>query len=218
MTGHWHTQRTAEKTATWIWLVAGSSTWFLVTLVVSLIETVFVSWVGTGPALPHPWDQRLLMLPTWGFLVPAVWGFTARRLKGFLGLHAPDLRYLLFAFVTSSSAVIFVLAGFNRVSVALLPIAATAALPGFGVFEHACRPPKVTGIHSSFPVFVRAAYVWLLVASVMSISAAYCDRSGGIWGASWHALTVGFLSTMLFAIGQRILPAFFGRHVFSVSS
>jgi uncharacterized protein involved in response to NO len=32
-------------------------------------------------------------------------------------------------------------------------------------------------------------------------------------GASRHALTVGFLSTMVFAIGQRVLPAFSGMRL-----
>ena len=32
-------------------------------------------------------------------------------------------------------------------------------------------------------------------------------------GASRHALTVGFLASMVFSIGQRILPAFCGMHV-----
>jgi hypothetical protein len=33
-------------------------------------------------------------------------------------------------------------------------------------------------------------------------TAARADTHGGIWGASRHALTVGFLSTMVFAIGR----------------
>jgi uncharacterized protein involved in response to NO len=60
---------------------------------------------------------------------------------------------------------------------------------------------------------VRAAYGWLAIASVLSVCAYTWDRHGGIWGASRHALTVGFLSTMVFAIGQRILPAFCGMKV-----
>src|SRR4029077_16826331 len=36
------------------------------------------------------------------------------------------------------------------------------------------------------------------------------DTSGGIWGASRHALTVGFISVMILSVGQRILPAFAG--------
>jgi hypothetical protein len=51
------------------------------------------------------------------------------------------------------------------------------------------------------------------VAATLSLAAALGDREGGIWGASRHALTVGFLSTMVFAIGQRILPAFCGMRI-----
>jgi len=75
------------------------------------------------------------------------------------------------------------------------------------------RPPKTTGIHPTFPLFVRLAYVWLLISAALSVAAAGWDRAGGLWGASRHALTVGFFATMVFAIGQRVLPAFCGMHV-----
>jgi uncharacterized protein involved in response to NO len=48
---------------------------------------------------------------------------------------------------------------------------------------------------------------------MLGVWAAFSSNSHGIWGASRHALTVGFLSTMVFAIGQRILPAFSGMKV-----
>lgn len=35
----------------------------------------------------------------------------------------------------------------------------------------------------------------------------------GIWGASRHALTVGFVAMMVFCIGQRVLPAFSGMRL-----
>jgi hypothetical protein len=44
----------------------------------------------------------------------------------------------------------------------------------------------------------------------MSIWAALADVHSGIWGASRHALTVGFAANMVFAIGPRILPHFGG--------
>lgn len=75
------------------------------------------------------------------------------------------------------------------------------------------RPAKITGVHPTFPGFVRAAYFWLLASAVLSVVAAGWDRAGGLWGASRHALTVGFISTMVFAIGQRVLPAFCGMRV-----
>jgi hypothetical protein len=54
--------------------------------------------------------------------------------------------------------------------------------------------------------------VWLVIAGSMSIWAAFEDQHGGIWGASRHALTVGFAATMVFSIGPRILPHFGGVH------
>ena len=60
---------------------------------------------------------------------------------------------------------------------------------------------------------MRGAYVWLVVAAGLGIYAARSDTNGGIWGASRHALTVGFLATMVFAIGQRVLPAFSGMRL-----
>ena len=47
----------------------------------------------------------------------------------------------------------------------------------------------------------------------LGICAAYFDHANGWVGASRHALTVGFVSTMVFAIGQRVLPAFAGMRV-----
>jgi hypothetical protein len=39
------------------------------------------------------------------------------------------------------------------------------------------------------------------------------EHPQGIWGASRHALTVGFLAMMVFAIGERVLPAFSGMRL-----
>jgi hypothetical protein len=57
------------------------------------------------------------------------------------------------------------------------------------------------------------AYAWLAVAAILTVWATGGDRAGGIWGASRHALTVGFIATMVFAIGQRVLPAFCGMKI-----
>ena len=208
------TPRTREsRKEAWMLLVIGSMIGFLVTLISNVGVTIYLALRGGAPALPHTLDQRLLMLPTWGFLVVSVWGFNARWLPVFLGLRAPDSRILFLALGLAWGAVILMLFGFVPVSVALLPIAAMAAILALGVFERPQHPPKTAGVHPSFPTFVRGAYVWLLIATALSLWAVSADRAGGIWGASRHALTVGFLSTMVFAIGQRILPAFCGARV-----
>ena len=85
------------------------------------------------------------------------------------------------------------------------------------LFGPAARRPKTRGVHASFPAFVNLAYMWLVVAALLGVWAAYAaGEIGGIWGASRHAFTVGFIATMVFCVGQRVLPAFSGmRHLFS---
>jgi len=80
-------------------------------------------------------------------------------------------------------------------------------------FESSENELKIRGVHSDFPLFVRMAYGWLFIAAVLGVAATGWDTSGGISGASRHALTVGFISVMILSVGQRILPAFAGMRI-----
>jgi len=207
------TSGTPRKKEAWMTVVIASTFGFLVTLLVNFGVTIYVSLLENSPAVPSTLDQHLLMLPTWGFLVPTVWGFNARWLPTFLGLRAVRPRLLYAAVLTAWAAVAAMLCGLAILSTALLPVAAVCAITAFGIFERSVQPAKLNGVHPSFPIFVRSAYVWLLIASLLSIAAALADHAGGIWGASRHALTVGFLAVMVFSIGPKILPAFCGARV-----
>ena len=81
------------------------------------------------------------------------------------------------------------------------------------IFAEPEKGAKTKGIHGSFPIFVRSAFVWLLIAAGLGIWAASATNPAGIWEASRHALTVGFVAMMVFCIGQRVLPAFSGMRL-----
>ena len=87
------------------------------------------------------------------------------------------------------------------------------AVAAIRFFESAVKPAKTVNVHQSFPVFIRIAYGWLLIAAALGIWAARVGEAPGIWGASRHALTVGFIAAMIFCVGQRILPSFCGMRV-----
>lgn len=202
-----------RKPEPWMLMVVASTLGFLASLALNAVEAFRISWQGNGPALPHVFDQRLVALETWCFLAVAIWGFNARWLPIFLGLREPDGKLLLTALGLVWAAI---LAGFARASMLsalLLPIAAVTALFAVRVWHKPVRAAKTTGVHPSFPWFIRISYAWLLIASALWVAAAWADHGGGIWGAARHALTVGFISTMVFSIGQRILPAFGGARV-----
>ncbi len=92
-------------------------------------------------------------------------------------------------------------------------LGAALAIAALRMFEAARQEPKTRGVHRTFPFFVRMAYGWLLAAALLGVGAALWDSSGGIWGASRHALTVGFIAVMVLCVGQRILPAFAGMRL-----
>jgi uncharacterized protein involved in response to NO len=131
----------------------------------------------------------------------------------FLGLRAPRSRALLGALLLNSAGVAAALAGWMMLSALLVFPGAMLATTALHVFRAAERPPKTRGVHPSFPAFVRLAYAWLIVAGLLGVWAAVTPDGAGIWGASRHALTVGFVAMMVFCVGQRILPAFSGMRL-----
>lgn len=91
--------------------------------------------------------------------------------------------------------------------------AAFVSIEALHVWERPANAPKLLNIHPSFPVFVRLTYIWLVISCVLALMAVTFDHAGGLWGASRHALTVGFAAGMVFVIGPRILPAFCGMKI-----
>jgi len=179
-------------------------------VIFNFVECLRLALSGALQSFPHSLDQKYLVLLGWGFLVPIVWGFSARWLPSFLAIATPDGTKLRIALGLDLLGVLCGIAGFSKVGT--LPLAGSAVAI-FYALHLAQRPhgkAKVQGIHASFPFFIRLAYIWLVAAGCMSVWAAYADHNGGIWGASRHALTVGFAATMVFAMASRILPHFVG--------
>ncbi|WP_321473387.1 NnrS family protein [uncultured Paludibaculum sp.] len=215
VSGHKRPDKPLKRTRieSWMKLVIASTTMFLLALLVNLVVTLALAATSSHPEIPHWFDQRFLVLAAWGFPVLAAWGFNARWLPVFLGLELPSDRGLLSAMAACGCGICAALFGQLLVATILLLIASILASLALNVFRSGVKPAKTLGVTNSFPYFVRSAYVWLLIAAVLGVGAAVSDVHGGIWGASRHALTVGFLATMVFAIGQRVLPAFSGMRL-----
>jgi len=213
VSGHRPQESGKAKLEVWVFVVIAGSVGLLLTLLVNFGVTLFLAVRGTSAEIPADFDQRFLVLQTWGFLVPFVWGFSAKWLPVFLGLRPVRGRFLLLAVALNSAGVLVAFAGSMMAASLLLIIGMITAVYSLRLLETPARPAKIKGVHTSFPVFVRLAYVWALVAASLGIWAASVQNPRGIWGASRHALTVGFLAMMVFAIGQRVLPAFSGMRL-----
>jgi hypothetical protein len=194
----------------WMISVLLGTAGLLAALVFNFVECLRLAIAGTSENFPHVLDQRYLVILGWGFLAPTVWGFSARWLPTFLGITQPRGRVFRYALLMNTAAVVLGVCGWVPLATALFSCAAISIVVALRVGERPHGKAKTQGIHPSFPVFIRLAYLWLVIAAGMSVWAALADIHGGIWGASRHALTVGFAATMVFAIGPRILPHFGG--------
>ncbi|MDE3169938.1 MAG: NnrS family protein [Acidobacteriota bacterium] len=202
-----------KKLEPWIWAVIAASSGFFLALAANLAACFWLAWRGSSPALPHVLDQRYLALITWGFLVPFIWAFSARWMHIFLGLRPTRTPLLAAAVAVNFAGVASAIFGGEKLAAILLIAGAGLAIAAMRMFEPAIREPKIRGLHASFPYFVRLAYAWMLIAALLEAAAVRWDTSGGFWGASRHALTVGFIAMMVLCVGQRILPAFAGMRL-----
>jgi uncharacterized protein involved in response to NO len=195
-----------------VWMIAVllSTAALTAAVIFNFVECLRLALHAATPSFPHTLDQKYLVLLGWGFLGPVVWGFSARWLPAFLAISQPRARALQLALVLDIAGVLAGIAGWLPLATSLIAISAITVVFALHLVERPQGRAKVLGIHPSFPYFIRIAYAWLIVAGGMSIWAAVADHHGGIWGASRHALTVGFAATMVFSIGPRILPHFCG--------
>ncbi len=213
VSGHRPAGAGKKKLDAWVLVVIAGALGLMLALLANLGAALFLARRGAAPELSAEFDRRILALQTWGFLVPFVWGFSARWLPVFLGLRPVRTRALLAAVAVNSAGVLASLAGRTAASAILLAAGILTAVRALRLFEAPERPAKTEGVHASYPIFVRMAYAWAAVAAGLGIWSAFAANSHGISGASRHALTVGFLATMVFAVGQRVLPAFSGMRL-----
>jgi uncharacterized protein involved in response to NO len=185
-------------------------------VIFNFVECFRLAMLGGLRSFPQGLGQKYLVLLGWGFVVPVVWGFSARWLPAFLAISKPDVRWFQTALCLDLAGILLGVTGWPKPATIFLAFSAVMIGLALHLAEWPHGHAKTQGIHPSFPAFIRLAYAWLIIAGIMSIWAAFADGHGGIWGASRHALTVGFAATMVFAIGPRILPHFAGiQSIFS---
>jgi len=195
----------------WAVLVIGGTIGLIATMSLNVYECFVLAAICVTPAFPPDFNNRFLILSIWSFPVPIAWGFTAHRMPVFLGLKPLKPKLMRIALSINFIGVGAALANLLMAGSLILLLGTILIVIAIRILERPEKPAKTQGVHRSFPAFVRIAYIWLLIASVIGVWAAMEPASLGIGGAGRHALTVGYLMGMVFAVAPRMLPAFLGR-------
>ncbi|RMG40991.1 MAG: hypothetical protein D6725_02215, partial [Planctomycetota bacterium] len=160
-----------------------------------------------------------ILLAVFGVAVNAVYGFGLRLLPGIVGgsvrrrraalaVAAHNLGLLLLSAGHVTSRAALELAGTSGIAIGAVVFA--AALPGLTrLKQFSKRPeqgPPVLSRYVQLAVFWLVAGLLLLLAGQASSVVTGQPMPHAWRGAARHALTVGFLTTLIMGVAQRILP------------
>jgi uncharacterized protein involved in response to NO len=192
------------------WLGVAGFGAFVIALALNVAIAIEVARTSTGPEYPPLADKIFLILALWGFAIPIAWGYSTRFVTIFAGLEKP--KQIAARWLAAGVAVIVLGALLGRFLVVSIVAALTAAAAVWAlrIFRPSEREPKRIGVYRHYPIFLRFAYMWLLIGAMLGIAAELAPAFSGLGGASRHALTVGFLATLIFCVAPLILPSFLG--------
>lgn len=198
------------------WLGVAGFASFGIDLLLNLRISFEVALRGAGPVYPPIADRTFLILALWGFVIPVAWGYSTRFVKVFAGLANPAQSAARWLAAGIAAIVIFALLRQFLVADILALGITVVAVWALRVFLPGAAEPKCAGVYPHFSLFIRAAYVWLVVGAALGVCADLAPHVTGLGGASRHALTVGFIATLIFCVAPLILPSFMnGRQLFS---
>ena len=108
---------------------------FGIGLLMNLLIAVCVSVRGTGPEFPAASEGRLLTLLAYAFIVPTIWGFSARWLPVFLGLKPVNEAALRYALLLSILGVVLARHRLSHLCPWVIALGAAIAVFAFHLFE-----------------------------------------------------------------------------------
>ena len=202
--------------ASWLGIAGFAS--FGMALLINLWESFAVSLQGSQPMFPVTVDRIFLVIALWGFAIPVAVGYSTRFVTVFVGLEKPIQAAARWLALGAALIVVSALAGRFLLGDVVALAEALGAVWALRVFRPAPREAKRAGVYRGYPLFIRLAFAWLVIGAVLGVFADLAPSVTGLGGASRHALTVGFLATLIFCVGPLILPAFLsGRELWRAS-
>jgi hypothetical protein len=204
---------------TWARLILAAGAWMNVWAVLTLVLRFWERSTGPGN-YSEPVRQLLMELAIFGFTLNAIYGFGQRLLPGITGSATPRGGPIEAAFWLHNVGVLLLLPTslgwppwVEALAAAVLMAAALTYAVGMRGFLRVRRSTPRPEVGQELLVrYVQLAFFWLL-ASLALLFAGDCYAAvrgqplpHAYLGSIRHALTVGFMTTLILGVGQRLLP------------
>ncbi len=215
----------------WQGYLAIGTGWLLVSALLNLLHAWILAARGAFVVPPHlniPYLTTFLI----GFVVSWILGVSLRTLPAFMGLKdRPRVASALAPPLLVSVAVMTIgegayLAGGGAAARLAFGLGGLGVAACFALFTWALgilgptTGEREPGIDRGYEKFLRLGYAWLLISaamlatfSVLAIGGTSMDHA--FVGAYRHAITVGFITTVMVGMAGRIVPVFRGVPLYS---
>ena len=199
--------------------------WLVVSSILNLAHVVYLAVRRAAEVPPHL-NLPFLTVFLVGFVISWILGVSLRTLPVFMGLKAkPALAAALPIPLAASAALMAVgegiyLAEGSALGRILFGTGGVGLAAAFLLFVRALGilgPSGETepGLDRRYEKFIRLGYVWLAISALMLATFSVLALAGygmdhALVGAYRHALTVGFITTIMIGMAARIVPVFRG--------
>ena len=204
--------------------MAAAMLWWLLSTLLNEVF-FFAKLTAEGDLVPRIAliDGPLRELQLMGFAAFMIAGVSQRLLPAVFGLPRPRVNRSSLIFGLMTVALLLGIASYEallltrrpvfaiglQAAAMLMPVWAVLLVRQIGIFGQAERPDRTLK-------FIRAAYVWLLLAAAMMPFLLVYGRltsqrfAHAYMGAQRHAFTVGFISLMIMGVAAKIVPILAG--------
>lgn len=207
-----------------------SVAYFIVLGVFNFFLTCAMS-LNRTPIIPQPYNSIFIHIEVYGFITMMILGVSLRVIPHFMGLREPSEKFAGWAFNLLNLGIFLNIAGlfaaqpvsYNILAAAYILefLAVVLFVLGVKIFAPVREEINIEGVDNAYTWFIRLSYFWLLFAAAMIGLGSIYQAASGIelphffMGAYRHAITVGFITTIMLGVAYRVLPVFNGTTLYS---
>lgn len=194
--------------------VYAALSWFVIGSLVNLISSLMPT---------TPFKEALIHVMLYGFATNMIMAVGVRTLPVFLGLKSVKEKYVNYVLLGFNGGVVLRFAALTGLMASLNPLATVIEVVFLVTFIYVINiyakpeielPPMEAS--KNLERSVKGAYIWLLLALLLDLYNTFVGGDFYTRGAYLHALSVGFISMMIFGYATRIIPIFRGVDLHSL--
>lgn len=194
--------------------------WFIAACGLNLYIDGYLYQQSTNE-IPASFHHNLVHIFLFGFVFMFIFGVNLRTVFAFLDVREPNTPVINLCFwLLNAVTALYLIEYLSSWLVYLLAAGVFLFTYGIRVFESSTKELADIVMDRSYEKTIKVAYIWLVIGMLIRIAIPSIgeDTPSGhlFYGASNHAVTVGFISMMMIGYASKMVPTFRGVAIYNI--